>query len=53
MGDAALFGLDAGELLTIPGLHETEAWTRWEPARREMMSPKFRNPKPAPHYHIM
>lgn len=49
--DAALAGLDAGELVTIPGLHETEAWTRWEQERREM-SPKFRNPKPAPRYHV-
>jgi uncharacterized protein len=47
--DAALVGLDAGELVTIPGLHETEAWTRWEQGRREM-GPKFRNPKPAPRY---
>jgi len=49
--DAALIGLDAGELVTIPGLHETEAWTRWEQGRREM-APKFRNPKPAPRYHV-
>jgi short-subunit dehydrogenase len=49
--DAALVGLDAGESVTIPGLHETEAWTRWEHERREM-SAKFRNPKPAPHYGI-
>jgi uncharacterized protein len=49
--DAALVGLDAGELVTIPGLHEAEAWTRWEQERREM-SPKFRNPKPAPRYRI-
>jgi uncharacterized protein len=49
--DAALVGLDVGELVTIPGLHETEAWTRWEQERREM-SAKFRNPKPAPRYHI-
>jgi uncharacterized protein len=49
--DAALVGLDAGELVTIPGLHEAEAWTRWEQERREM-APKFRNPKPAPRYHI-
>jgi short-subunit dehydrogenase len=47
--DAALAGLDAGELVTIPGLHEAEAWTRWEQDRREM-SQKFRNPKPAPRY---
>jgi uncharacterized protein len=49
--DAALVGLDAGELVTIPGLHEADAWTRWEQERREM-APKFRNPKPARRYHI-
>jgi short-subunit dehydrogenase len=49
--DAALAGLDAGELVTIPGLHEGEAWTRWEQGRRDL-SPKFRNPKPAPRYHV-
>src|ERR1700761_1439649 len=49
--DAALAGFDAGELVTIPALHETEAWTRWEQERRAMAS-KFRNPKPAPRYHI-
>jgi short-subunit dehydrogenase len=49
--DAALAGLDAGELVTIPGLHEAEAWTQWEKERRAM-APKFRNPKPAPRYHI-
>ena len=49
--DAALAGLDAGETVTIPGLHETAAWTRWEQDRRAM-GPKFRNPKPAPQYHV-
>jgi short-subunit dehydrogenase len=49
--DAALVGFDAGELVTIPALHETAAWTRWEQERRDM-APKFRNPKPAAHYHI-
>jgi uncharacterized protein len=49
--DAALAGLDAGELVTIPGLHEVEAWTQWEQERRAM-APKFRNPKPALRYHI-
>jgi short-subunit dehydrogenase len=47
--DAALAGLDAGELVTIPGLHDGELWTRWEADRREI-SPKFRNAKPAPRY---
>jgi len=49
--DAALAGLDAGELVTIPGLHEGELWTRWEADRREI-SPKFRNAKPAARYAI-
>jgi short-subunit dehydrogenase len=49
--DAALAGLDAGELVTIPGLHEGELWTRWE-ADRQAISPKFRNKKPAPRYEI-
>jgi short-subunit dehydrogenase len=49
--DAALAGLDAGETVTIPGLHEGEAWTRWEQERRDL-SPKFRNPKPASRYHV-
>jgi len=47
--DAALAGLDAGELVTIPGLHELDAWTRWEADRRDL-SAKFRNPKPAARY---
>lgn len=49
--DAAMAGLDAGELVTIPGLHEGELWTRWERDRREI-SPKFRNAKPAPRYGV-
>ncbi|QAU48870.1 SDR family NAD(P)-dependent oxidoreductase [Bradyrhizobium guangzhouense] len=49
--DAALAGFDAGELVTIPALHDTKAWTQWEAERRAMAS-KFRNPKPAPHYHV-
>jgi short-subunit dehydrogenase len=49
--DAAMVGFDAGELVTIPALHETAAWTSWEQERRAM-GQKFRNPKPAPHYHI-
>lgn len=49
--DAALAGLDAGETVTIPGLHELELWTRWE-ADRVSISPKFRNAKPAPRYGV-
>src|ERR1700761_6474074 len=49
--DAALAGFDAGELVTIPALHEGELWTRWEQERRAMAA-KFRNAKPAPRYHV-
>jgi uncharacterized protein len=49
--DAALAGLDAGELVTIPGLHDEGLWTRWE-ADRRAISPKFRNAKPAPRYGV-
>ena len=44
--DAALAGFDAGELVTIPALHEVQAWTRWEQERRDM-NVKFRNARPA------
>src|SRR6266403_2417442 len=33
MVDAALVGLDQGELVTIPGLHDGDEWTRFEAAR--------------------
>lgn len=49
--DAALAGLDAGELVTIPGLHEGEAWDRWE-ADRRTLSAKLANAKPAPRYNV-
>ena len=49
--DAALAGLDAGEPVTIPGLHEGGLWTRWE-ADRRAISPKFGNAKPAPRYGV-
>lgn len=47
--DAALVGLDMGEFVTIPGLHEGEAWSRWEQERRRL-SPKFGNSQPALRY---
>jgi uncharacterized protein len=47
--DAALAGLDAGELVTVPGLHDGKLWTGWETKRREL-STKFGNAKPAPRY---
>jgi uncharacterized protein len=49
--DAALAGLDQGELVTIPGLHEPEAWTEWEEGRRAI-SKKFGNAKPAARYGV-
>ena len=47
--DAALAGLDAGELVTIPGLHEGDKWTQWE-ADRRALAPKFANAVPAARY---
>jgi hypothetical protein len=49
--DAALAGLDAGELVTIPNLHDAALWNRWEADRKEM-EPKFRNAKPAQRYRV-
>lgn len=49
--DAALAGLDAGELVTIPGLQDGELWNRWEASRREI-APKLVNAKPAPRYAV-
>ena len=49
--DAALAGLDAGELVTIPSLHDGSLWTQWE-AERKAISPEFRNAKPAPRYRV-
>lgn len=47
--DAALAGLDQGELVTIPTLHDAEGWTQWEAARRAL-TPQFANAKPAARY---
>jgi len=49
--DAALAGLDGGELVTIPGLHDGDAWTKWEADRREL-SKTFGNAKPAARYGV-
>src|SRR5215467_1354737 len=51
MVDAALVGLDQGELVTIPPLHDGDEWTRFEAARRAL-SEKFGNSAPAPRYRI-
>ncbi|GGP21623.1 SDR family NAD(P)-dependent oxidoreductase [Silvimonas iriomotensis] len=49
--DAALAGLDQGELVTIPTLHDGDDWARWE-ADRRTLAPKFANAIPAPRYGI-
>jgi short-subunit dehydrogenase len=51
MVDAALVGLDLGELVTIPGLHDGDEWTRFEAARRTI-SQHFGNSVPASRYKI-
>jgi short-subunit dehydrogenase len=51
MVDAALAGLDQNELVTIPGLHDGDEWTRFEAARRAI-SQRFGNSVPAPRYKI-
>jgi short-subunit dehydrogenase len=49
MVDAALAGLDRGELVTIPSLHDEDGWTKFEAARRTL-SQRFGNSAPAPRY---
>jgi short-subunit dehydrogenase len=51
MVDAASIGLDQGGLMTIPGLHDGDEWTRFEAARRSI-SKHFGNSTPAPRYRI-
>lgn len=47
--DAALAGLDAGEVVTIPPLPEAELWDGYQSARVSML-PGFRNTLPAARY---
>ncbi len=35
--DAALVGLDAGELVTVPALPDAERWDAYEAARQAML----------------
>ena len=51
MVDAALAGLDRGELVTIPPLQDGEEWTHFEAARRAL-SQEFGHSVPAPRYRI-
>jgi short-subunit dehydrogenase len=47
--DAALSGLDQGELVTIPALPDKEEWDRFEAARRDM-STRLSRTEPAARY---
>ena len=49
--DAALLGLDQGELVTLPSLHDGDEWTRFEAARRAI-SKQFGNSAPAARYGV-
>jgi short-subunit dehydrogenase len=49
MVDAALVGLDQGELVTLPSLQDGNEWTRFEAARRTMAAHFFHS-TPAPRY---
>ena len=49
MVDASLAGLDQGELVTLPALHESADWDRFEAARRAMFG-KLSNAIPAQRY---
>lgn len=49
--DAALKGLDQGERVTIPTLHDGDQWLRWE-ADRLAFAPNLSNAKPAPRYMV-
>lgn len=47
--DAALVGLDKGELVSIPTLQDGDDWLNWE-AQRRALQPKFANARPGPRY---
>jgi uncharacterized protein len=51
MVDAALVGLDQGERVTIPSLHNRDEWDRFE-APRVAISQQFGNTAPAPRYRV-
>jgi short-subunit dehydrogenase len=49
--DAALAGLEQGEIVTIPSLPDKDEWDRFE-AARGAMSGKLSSAVPAPRYNI-
>ena len=51
MVDAAIAGLDSGELVTIPSLPDAADWEAYEAARRSLL-PKLSLRSPAPRYRV-
>jgi short-subunit dehydrogenase len=49
--DAALSGLDQGEMVTIPALPDIEEWDRFEASRRDM-STRLSRTIPAARYGV-
>ncbi len=49
MVDASLAGLDQGEPITIPPMHDVSLWDRYEAARLELFN-SARTGIPAPRY---
>jgi uncharacterized protein len=49
--DAALAGLDQGEVITLPSLHDSALWARFETARGELAK-RLSNGAPAPRYQL-
>jgi hypothetical protein len=49
--DAALSGLDQGEFVTIPPLHDAEHWQAYEEQRQALVS-NLRHATPAPRYEV-
>lgn len=53
--DAALAGLDMGELITLPSVPDANDWDTYEAARQKLMpnlsrnipAPRYRTPAPA------
>ena len=52
MVDAALAGLDQGEVVTIPGLPDKLEWDRFDAARRAMAE-RAESAVPAPRYNVV
>jgi uncharacterized protein len=50
--DAAVAGLDLGEIVTIPSLANNADWERYEAARRAMSLDKLSSAIPAPRYKL-